>query len=202
MKTLNATPQHGFSLIETMVAMIVLALGMLGAVALQFSTAKEQRSSQFVSRAALVANEMAERMRGNRAGLELGFYVTPDTNYAASRDALAPAGAVPALRTCGSQLECPAAVAAEQADIQAWWAAIRQSLPQASAHITLTPQGAASLRRDIIIAWVEPVVDKNANGQPVLIAADSVASGCPVPPAANKIDAPAGVRCYQMRFVL
>jgi type IV pilus assembly protein PilV len=183
------TAQHGFSLIETMVAMIVLALGMLGAVALQFSTAKEQRSSQFVSRAALAANEMA-------------FYVTPDTNYAASRDALAPAGAVPALRTCGSQLECPAAVAAEQADIQAWWAAIRQSLPQASAHITLTPQGAASLRRDIIIAWVEPVVDKNANGQPVLIAADSVASGCPVPPAANKIDAPAGVRCYQMRFVL
>ncbi len=189
-------PQRGFSLIETLVAMLLLAMGLLGAVALQFATAKEQRSTQFISRAAIVANEMAERMRGNRAGIELGYYVTPDTTYTTARDKIAANGAPPT-RGCGSQLECPAAVTAEQADMQAWWNTLRTGLPQASAHITLTPAGAASLRRDIIIAWVEPVVEKDASGNAVLIPAGEGASGCPA-----SIQSPAGVRCYQMRFTL
>jgi type IV pilus modification protein PilV len=197
---LHYTHQHGFSLIETMVAMIVLSLGMLGAVALQFTTAKEQRSSQFVSRAALAANEMAERMRGNRAGLELGFYLSPLTTYTTSRAAIAVQATVPDLSTCGSQPECPTAVAAEQADTLALWNVLRSGMPQASAHI-IAPNGPTSLRRDIVIAWVEPVVDKNAAGNPSPISSTPVngiiPSGCPA-----SIKAPDGVRCYQMRFTL
>jgi hypothetical protein len=51
------------------------------------------------------------------------------------------------------------------------------------------------MMRDITIAWVEPVVDKKADGTP--IAPPAVDRGCPA-----SIDAPAGVRCYTQRFVL
>lgn len=193
------SPQRGVGLIEVMVAILLLAMGLLGAIALQFATAKEQRSSQFVSRAAVVANEMAERMRTNRAGLALGMYVTEKTNYADAKAVIT--SNTSSLNACvGAQAECAQAALAEQTDMLAWWAVIRSGLPQASAHIVLTPEGAGSLRRDIIVAWVEPVVDKDASGTAKLLVSNSAASGCPT--GANKIDAPDGVRCYQMRFIL
>jgi type IV pilus modification protein PilV len=83
--------QSGVGLIEVLVSMVLLAMGLLGAVALQVATAKEQRSAQFVSRAAIAANEIAERMRANRESIMTATgYVTPNTTYAAGIAAAPP----------------------------------------------------------------------------------------------------------------
>jgi type IV pilus modification protein PilV len=198
--------QSGSSLIEVLVAVLVLSAGLLGAVALQFATAKEQRSAQFVSRAALVANEMAERMRTNRAGLAVGLYDTSQsrttlTTHANAVQAIASSSFT--INDCsGKPAECSPAASAEQADFQALWAVLRNSMPQASAHILPVAGGATTLRRDIVLAWVEPVVDKDKDGKPLPFISSNINgrtanSGCP-----TTLAAPEGVRCYTMRFAL
>ena len=192
--------QSGVGLIEVMVAIVLLAMTLLGAVALQFATAKEQRSSQFVSRAAIAASELAERMRANRAGLEdlANFrYLTAATTYSASVAALANSNATQPSCLVASPCTTPAAIAAD--DLALWQQAIVQTMPRGqSAAIVLMPStstNGAALSRDIVIAWVEPVVDKDAAGNPILIS--SANYGCPA-----SISAPPGVRCYVQRFVL
>ncbi len=191
--------QSGVGLIEVMVAIILLAMGLLGAVALQFATAKEQRSSQFVARAALLGNEMAERMRGNREGIKAGLYNMQNSGnytYSAVKQAIANNPALPA--PCAPLPNCFTPALAEQQDLAQWWQASSAALPQVAA-IVLLAQGpnSPSGARDIVLAWVEPVVDKDINGNPLLLEKDTNYTGCP-----PVIDAPNGVRCYQVRFVL
>jgi type IV pilus modification protein PilV len=199
MKTKKLYYQAGVGIIEVMVAIILLAMTLLGAVALQFATAKEQRSSQFVSRAAIAANELAERMRANRTGLEDLFnpqYITSATTYSASVTAL---GSSSSTQSCLAASPCSSAAATAADDLAQWQQSLVQTMPRGqTAAIVLMPPtstNGAALSRDIVIAWVEPVVDKDAAGNPILIS--STAYGCPA-----SIAAPAGVRCYRQRFVL
>jgi type IV pilus assembly protein PilV len=200
MYTQKKSLQQGVGLIEVLVAIILLAMALLGAIALQFATAKEQRSSQFVSRSALLANEIAERMRTNRsaiddATLSTPLYVTSETTYTTGLAAtLANASAVD---VCTPTAPCATASAAQTNDIAMWRQSVSSALPQGAAFLTLPTGGNNTLTRDIVLAWVEPVVDKDANGVPKLLTAAQ--SGCP---AALQNGLPLGVRCYQQRFVL
>jgi type IV pilus modification protein PilV len=184
--------QQGVGLIEVMVAIILLAMALLGAVALQFATAKEQRSSQFVARAALLGNEMAERMRSNRAGVEAGLYNMIGVTYQASSQSVAANNVAP---TCNPMPSCVTPQQIAQNDSVEWWRSVASNLPQGAAIVRTTP--AALNGRDIILAWVEPVVDKTDGGKPIQLSQTAGNNGCP-----TDISAPVGVRCYQMRFVL
>ena len=59
--------QFGFSLIEVLVAIIVLSIGMLGAVGMQSAALKANKESKNQSAAVAFARELGERMRGNHA---------------------------------------------------------------------------------------------------------------------------------------
>ena len=78
---------RGFSLIETLVAMVVLATGMLGIAALYVESLRAGKSAHSRTLAINLAADMADRIRANRAGRQ--FY-----NVAAGN-----AGAIP--RACG-----------------------------------------------------------------------------------------------------
>ncbi len=184
--------QRGVGLIEVLVAILLLAMGLLGAVALQFATAKEQRSSQFVARAALLGNEMAERMRSNRAGIELGLYDMTGISYQTSKQSVE--GNI-AVWACNPMPTCVTPQLVENNDTAAWWRSVAASLPQGAAIVRTT--ASALNGRDIILAWVEPVVDKDSQGNPIQLNQAAGNNGCPA-----NIQAPKGVRCYQMRFVL
>ncbi|CAG7857593.1 hypothetical protein MCAMS1_02478 [biofilm metagenome] len=59
----------GFTLIEVLVAVVVLAVGLLGLAALQTTTLSNNQSAYFRSMATQFAYDMSDRMRSNRAGL-------------------------------------------------------------------------------------------------------------------------------------
>jgi type IV pilus modification protein PilV len=56
----------GFSLIEVLVAIVVLSFGMLGMVGLQAASPQTNRDARMQSTAVVLAREMAEMMRGNK----------------------------------------------------------------------------------------------------------------------------------------
>lgn len=64
----------GFSMIEVLVSVIVLAVGLLGLAALQISMIRYNNSAQMRSIAIAQATDMLDRMRSNYAGITSGYY--------------------------------------------------------------------------------------------------------------------------------
>jgi type IV pilus assembly protein PilV len=57
--------QKGFSLIEVLIAILVLALGVIGVAGMQLSALRTSQQSAFQTAALQLASEMADRMRTN-----------------------------------------------------------------------------------------------------------------------------------------
>ncbi len=62
-------PIQGFTLLEVLVAMIVLAIGLLGLAGLQAVSLTRNNESNFRQQAALLAYDITDRMRANIAGV-------------------------------------------------------------------------------------------------------------------------------------
>lgn len=61
----NPLRARGFSLIEVLVAIVVLSIGLLGLAALQVSGLRVGQSSFYRAQAAQLATDMADRLRAN-----------------------------------------------------------------------------------------------------------------------------------------
>lgn len=70
----------GFSLIEVLIAMVILSIGVLGVTGLQLASKRNNQDSVQQTRAAALAQELVERMRANSASAGLSTYVlnSPD----------------------------------------------------------------------------------------------------------------------------
>ena len=64
----------GFTLIEVLVAMVVLAVGLLGLAAVQATSLKNNQSAYFRSQATQLAYDITDRMRANKVGVAAGNY--------------------------------------------------------------------------------------------------------------------------------
>ena len=71
----------GATLIEVMVALVIMSIGLLGLASLQLTGISSNSSSEKRTQAAVVANDLIERMRANPAGVTAGDYAA--VNYAA-----------------------------------------------------------------------------------------------------------------------
>jgi len=71
--------QSGFSLIEVLIAVLILGVGLLGAAAIQINALKYTDSSTMTSQASFIAYDMLDRIRAN-----------PDGSYALASLAGAP----------------------------------------------------------------------------------------------------------------
>jgi type IV pilus assembly protein PilV len=60
------SPQHGFSLLEVLISIIILSFGLLGMVGLQAAALQANRDARLQSTALGLARELAEMMRGNK----------------------------------------------------------------------------------------------------------------------------------------
>ena len=87
----GSTRQAGFTLIEVLVAALVLGLGLLGLAGLQVMSLRNNQSAHFRSVATQAAYDMVDRMRANRVGLQAGNY----HNVAASADDCVAAACTP-----------------------------------------------------------------------------------------------------------
>jgi type IV pilus assembly protein PilV len=61
-----STRENGFSLIEVLIALLILAIGLLGTASLMLTSMKSNQSAYQRSQANWLAYDMAERMRLNR----------------------------------------------------------------------------------------------------------------------------------------
>jgi type IV pilus assembly protein PilV len=69
--------QTGFTLLEVLVAIIVLSLGLLGLAGLQAATLRNNQIAYYRAIAIQQTYDMADRIRANQAGAAGGFYNNP-----------------------------------------------------------------------------------------------------------------------------
>ncbi|MDT8908984.1 type IV pilus modification protein PilV [Pseudomonas sp. AF76] len=77
MKGCSKRTQEGMTLIEVLVAMLILGVGLLGAAMIQLNALKYTDSSRMTSQASFIAYDMLDRIRAN-AGAD--YTVTPPTS--------------------------------------------------------------------------------------------------------------------------
>jgi len=70
---------NGFTLIEVMVAVLVLSFGILGIAGLQVLAQQFSTQAHFHTQATLISHDMFERMRANPAGMQSGTYHLPES---------------------------------------------------------------------------------------------------------------------------
>lgn len=76
--------QHGFSMIEVLITILVTAVGFLGVAGMQMLNLKTVNNTQYRSIATLHAYDIAERMRANMAGVKAGHYNVSDSAASSS----------------------------------------------------------------------------------------------------------------------
>ena len=140
---------RGFNLLEVLIALVVLAVGLLGLAALQNFSLKFNTQSYQRTQATMLIYEMIDRMRANPRGLaQANYLLDPATNV------------VPAAPTCiGTGASCSSADMAAY-DIAEWMRAMQQRavLVKPRARIAPTAGGPVPLI-EVSITWSENEFD-------------------------------------------
>ncbi|MEE8428746.1 MAG: type IV pilus modification protein PilV [Gammaproteobacteria bacterium] len=67
-------PANGFTMVELLVAVLVLSVGLLGLAGLQAAGLRNNQSAYLRSQATILAYDVTDRMRANRAVADAGAY--------------------------------------------------------------------------------------------------------------------------------
>jgi type IV pilus assembly protein PilV len=159
---------RGFSLIEVLVALVIIGVGMLGIAKIQALAYSSTATASLRSLAAIEASSLAAAMRANQNYWTVAAVAAPQTitvvngGVTASTDAtLIGTNAACGAATFGS----PAALAAY--DVQCWAQSINTLLPGATATITCSPNVTATypVGCSIQVTWLERYTGINAQSQ-------------------------------------
>ena len=151
---------RGFSLLEVMVAVIIIAVGMLGIAKLQALTLSTTESSGTRSLVAIEAASLASTMHTNRDYWVSGppsplTHVTITPTGAGTNTVVIDVSTLASAPTCATTSVCTATQVAVY-DIQQWGAALGKVVPAALATITC-PGGVTPVACTIQITWQENV---------------------------------------------
>ncbi len=69
--------QHGFTLFEVLIAIVILSIGLLGLAGLQATSLRNNQDALMRSQEALLAYDMIDRMRANMPAVTAGDYHLP-----------------------------------------------------------------------------------------------------------------------------
>ena len=139
--------QRGISLIESLIAIVVMALGILGVLGVQMRTLTDTSTAVRRAQAIRLIDDLSERMRVNpNALLGVKDY---ESGYSQK-------GSTLTASNCASTTCTPA----EQAkyDLKQWKTTVEQTLPGGQASIFLAPGETVDTNRrqlGVIIAWRE-----------------------------------------------
>ena len=75
----SSSSQAGFTIIEMLIAVLVISIGLLGMAGLQTSGIQQSHNSYLKTQASMLAYDMADRMRSNLAGVAAGHYNAVDS---------------------------------------------------------------------------------------------------------------------------
>jgi type IV pilus assembly protein PilV len=159
---------HGFTMIEVMVALVVMSIGLLGIAKMQALSVSSTSTSRLRSLAAYEAAGMAAAMRANRAywsaaslakpiGVSGGSASSTDSTLSSAITTVG-LGSVDYCVSGGGAPCKPVTMAAN--DLQSWAAELNTLLPNSSATITC-PTLTVPPTCTIQITWDENVVSMN-----------------------------------------
>ena len=108
--------ERGFTLIEILVALLVLSFGLLGLAMLQATGLRFNTDSYMRSQATILAYDLVDRMRANKAGADAGNYCLTSTTPTCETTA------APADQACGdAPAGCSSASQLAQYDLSRWY---------------------------------------------------------------------------------
>jgi type IV pilus assembly protein PilV len=113
--------EHGFTMVEAMVALVVLAVGMLGIAGLYVTTLRSGGGAIYRMQAVNLASDMADRIRANRTA-NLAYLNAPANNNCYGAASV----------NCG-----PTAMAAN--DLLVWQAQVATILPSGNGAVNVVP---------------------------------------------------------------
>lgn len=136
--------QSGFSMIEVLIALVVLAFGLLGLALMQTLNLRYTQSAQQRTLAVNLASELLDTMRANRS--QIGAYAMGQSDFAG----VAFAGG------CGTFDPATAA-----ANVTRWKCEVKEALgPESYAEVDVS--GAPTV--SVTVFWSEPDTDNLADG--------------------------------------
>lgn len=143
--------KEGFTLIEVMVAVFVMAIGLLGLASLHGLAMKNNNNALYRTVAFQLANQMAEGMRANRGladGYLNAFTQSQQNNATATEDESASFGP-----SCFGSAPCDTSSLIRY-EVSAWLKSLEYQLPGGTGTIT---RDAASNLIAINVSWQERV---------------------------------------------
>jgi type IV pilus assembly protein PilV len=172
--TVNCTGNRaaGFTIIEVLVAMLVLALGVIGSSAMHLTALHTRHQSALLSNATQLGTSMLDTMRANSRQIQASDVDNPYLGL--DDDALLPAA--PAGAACFAGAECDSAQLAAF-DIAHWRRQLRASLPggrfvicrddqvRDGASIVWACSGAPAAPIVIKLGWTEPGINAQQHAQ-------------------------------------
>jgi len=85
-----STKQSGFSLLEVLISVFILAVGLLGLASLQMTSLKNNHSAQYRTSATVIAYDIIDRMRLNKtADYTIALAATPSGSTWKDKDLIA-----------------------------------------------------------------------------------------------------------------
>ena len=143
--------QRGFSLVEVLVAMFVVAMGILALAGLLQASTRYSKMSELRSAATLLANDIGDRIRANPIGAQLGAggYDLNEKTF--------PSTLPSAHAACTSEAPCTPADLAKT-DMAGWTARVRATLPKGSVWVQFhTGTAPAPDYVDVWVGWADPL---------------------------------------------
>jgi type IV pilus assembly protein PilV len=139
----RARRTRGSSLLEVLIAVLILSFGLLGLGGLAAAAQQYVKMAQFQSIGTLMAADLGERMRGNIEGFQRDGYVRTQA-YSTTPVSIP---------TCKVAVACePGELAA--IDLAQWVDELQKRLPGGDAYVQ---RGTANkLAADIWIVWIDP----------------------------------------------
>jgi len=137
--------QRGFTLLEVLIAILVLSIGLLGLAMLQVESLKYNTDAYYRTQATMLAYEIIDRMRANSAAAKTGSYV---------------ASAAPSTtETCGDTASgCADTTALANYDLGVWYSRLGAVLPADSTSSSIAQAGNTLT---ITINWREREISKS-----------------------------------------
>jgi type IV pilus assembly protein PilV len=159
---------RGFSLIEVLVALVIIGVGMLGIAKIQALAYSSTATASLRSLAAIEASSLAAAMRANQ-----NYWTTAAATTQQTITIVGPAVTASTDGTLvGSTAACGAATfgssgALAAYDLQCWAQSLNTLLPGASATVTCSPNVTATypVGCSIQVSWLERSTGINAQSQ-------------------------------------
>lgn len=141
---MNIKNSKGFTIVEVLVAMIILAIGVLGLGIMQISSLQNTRGGQMRSQATLLAYDIIDSMRANIPAVTAGHY-----NSADRQGFDGPTQCYGVAANCSDQDMA-------SADLDRWRTSLRLNLPPAGwGTVTTTDSGNTSVVA-VTVNWTDP----------------------------------------------